>query len=138
MVGEIKKRGTERRILKNADKTNRHTDSKNKGQRIMENTNKAKEIEMSVDEYISSHGLKRKTGDSGRHETPVRIENIPVINDVRGLSSGTIASISGVSLYSQAEDIQERFFQWLWNSNSLFRTWQEAWRDFQTDNMQTA
>jgi len=45
---------------------------------------------------------------------------------ILALSSGTLASITGLRKYSEIEDFQNRFFQWTVIHNPQYTKWQDA------------
>jgi hypothetical protein len=61
-----------------------------------------------------------------------------VISDVCGLSSGTLATITRKSLYSEIDEIHSRFIQFtiaaLSSSPNEFGSWQEAWERYSIES----
>lgn len=57
-----------------------------------------------------------------------------VAKDAIGLSSGTIATLTGETQYAAIEQIQASFYRWCMGQHSEypngFDTWQEAWEAF--------
>lgn len=57
-----------------------------------------------------------------------------LIQDVRGLSSGTLANLTGYTRYSDLERIQNAFVEWCAGFHADypggFDTWQQAWHAF--------
>lgn len=55
-----------------------------------------------------------------------------LVREVRHLSSGTLASLSGHRDYEALDKIQLQFLSWLDdNYTSDFKTWVQAWNAFQ-------
>ena len=64
-----------------------------------------------------------------------------VLADCRGLSSGTIASLTGEPLYYQIEIIQQKFVEFVTAEQAAkpdcFETWQDAWNLFADTHLKT-
>ena len=58
----------------------------------------------------------------------------PVLRDIAGLSSGTIATLSGLTGYEEINRLVNRFYRWTYDqiryNAASFRSWQEAWEQF--------
>ena len=58
----------------------------------------------------------------------------PILRDIAGLSSGTIASLSGLTRYEEINRCVNRFYRWTYDQIRLdsdaFQSWQEAWEKF--------
>lgn len=55
---------------------------------------------------------------------------VPLIEQVRGLASGTLASLTGFSKYVLVDAIRADFIAFAEGEGSSFRTWQPCWVAF--------
>jgi hypothetical protein len=60
-----------------------------------------------------------------------------LINAAAGLSSGTIASLTGLTGYDEIEAIQARFVAFVSDRAAEFDTWQAAWEVFSRTTNET-
>ena len=65
-----------------------------------------------------------------------------VLSDCRGLSSGTIATLTGEPLYFIIDLIQQKFVEFVTaeqaKTPACFETWQDAWNVFKASQLETA
>ena len=53
-----------------------------------------------------------------------------LLNDCLNLSSGTIATLTGLRSYSDIEKVQNKFVAFVKDSRGHYKNWQFAWRAF--------
>ena len=53
-----------------------------------------------------------------------------ILKDILALSSGTVTILTGRRLYSEIDEIQQRFALFAISSGKEFSTWREAWELF--------
>lgn len=56
--------------------------------------------------------------------------NRNVAIDARQLSSGTIATLTGIRRYDQIDQIRYAFMQFVERAERTYETWEDAWLDF--------
>lgn len=56
--------------------------------------------------------------------------NKRLVLDALQLSSGTIGTLTGMSLYTQIDEVQAEFVRYCEVGGFLYGTWQRAWEDF--------
>jgi len=58
-----------------------------------------------------------------------------IINEINGLSSGTLATISGLNKYTDLNILKQDFVNFtievLKDKSKEYKSWQEAWKDFE-------
>lgn len=54
----------------------------------------------------------------------------PVVRQAHALSSGTLASLTGIKTFDELDEIQENFVQFCAENWAKYTTWQEAWAYF--------
>ena len=58
-----------------------------------------------------------------------------ILTDALSLSSGTISTLTGKTLYSEIDRIQSRFVIFVQKTEGLYKTWSEAWNDFKEGHL---
>ena len=53
-----------------------------------------------------------------------------VLKQARGLSAGTMATITGFHKYSEIDPVQADFIDFCEENETKYRIWQEAWKVF--------
>jgi hypothetical protein len=57
-----------------------------------------------------------------------------IIKDINGLSSGTLATISGLNKYTDLDNLKQDFVDFtikvLKDKPTVYKSWQEAWKEF--------
>ena len=57
-----------------------------------------------------------------------------VIRDVANLSSGTLATLTGLSNSNKLDKVQKALYEFTLNSDVIFEDWNDAWRSFLDDH----
>lgn len=59
--------------------------------------------------------------------------NSKIEKDIRALSSGTIAGITGLRSNADIDSLQDAFADWAVNFDGRLKNWQDAWSTFVND-----
>lgn len=51
--------------------------------------------------------------------------------DIASLSSGTMATLTGLSSSDDVARVQTAWYQWAWRQDCQWDNWQSAWADYQ-------
>ena len=54
-----------------------------------------------------------------------------IARQVAALSSGTLASLTGLRSYAELDKVHAAFFDFATTGSVIYRNWQDAWRSFQ-------
>ena len=64
-----------------------------------------------------------KTNESQDHRETL-------VQQARGLASGTLAGLCGSNLYSVVDQVQADFVEFCEENSNQYRTWQSAWTEY--------